>query len=453
MFHSNKMIRTIAPRSIFRFQGTTHHKKRAVIFDKIQRNDNIPKSIKLLNLLNRSFSTKDPKPKNEVDIFNKQLKKYSWLKSIDGANQAIQLLTSIKQNEEIQPNITSYNLVLEAISKSSDSNAGLLAEEILNDIKNDGSVIPDVATYTNIINAYANSDEAIDKVESLLHECIQNFKDNGNDDDNNNLEPNKILYTSMINTYAKTNHHEKAIELLKEMHELHNSQTYKFIKPDIISYNAVLNAVANSTSNQKSQIAQEILKEIHALSQEDESMKPNNRTYNAVIKSIAKSGAKDAGKQAEEVLRLIYGGNDLNPNALVYTSVMEAYLNNNADVGNKIHELLNEMMTLYNKNRNKYIRPTVLNYNLAMKAYHNHNHPNKVEEILKLAMDDYKLKNNTRGKPNEHSFEILLDSWSTQKSANVIDKTYQCFDWMKSMNVQVNERIRGKIDALMEMKK
>ena len=43
---------------------------------------------------------------------------------------------------------------------------------------------------------------------------------------------------------------------------------------------------------------------------------------------------------------------------------------------------------------------------------------NKVEEIFFQAIDDYKLYNNKRAKPNMDAFTILLDSWMSRKTQN-----------------------------------
>lgn len=85
-----------------------------------------------------------------------------------------------------------------------------------------------------------------------------------------------------------------------------------------------------------------------------------------------------------------------------------------------------------------------------MEAYLNccsdRNSNNKVEEIFYQAIDDYKLHNNKRAKPNIETFTILLDSWVNRKiqnndndNSNIVDRIYHCLDLMKSTNIQPNE--------------
>ena len=115
------------------------------------------------------------------------------------------------------------------------------------------------------------------------------------------------------------------------MHTLHKSGNLD-IKPNVVTYGAVIDAHAKSGERGAAARADALLAEMIQLHQSDPvthaDLKPNTYVFNTVINCWAKSKEQDAASKAEEMLVAMgqlyaSGMRNLKPDAFTYTAVID----------------------------------------------------------------------------------------------------------------------------------
>jgi len=124
---------------------------------------------------------------------------------------------------------------------------------------------------------------AAQRAESVLEQMVSH-----------KVKPNVITFNAVIGAYAKSaaihgqsNAAERADKILQRMELLHTKTGYEELRPDVISYTSVIDAYSKSNIPHAAKRASEILHEMeerYALSGEtDANVKPNTITYNSVM--------------------------------------------------------------------------------------------------------------------------------------------------------------------------
>ena len=199
------------------------------------------------DLLDRLISlykeTGDPELEPNVVTYNTVLNVWAKSYTLKGAQMAEEILKSMEDKN--LADVISYNAVIHAWARCGEKESGEQAESILRRME---TVQPNFRTYSSVIDAWSQSgqpDSAI-RAQTILEEVESLYAKTKNSD----LQPNTILYSSVINAYAKsTNIANKAREaagLLKRMQELYYSGENVKVKPSIVTFNNVLNVCATS---------------------------------------------------------------------------------------------------------------------------------------------------------------------------------------------------------------
>jgi len=112
------------------------------------------------------------------------------------------------------------------------------------------------------------------------------------------------------------------------MHELYQSGN-SCVKPNVVTYGAVIDSHAKSSMPGNAARADELLAQMIHLHQSDpvahSDLRPNTYSFNTVINAWAKSQEYDSADKAEEMLRLMEElssrhGMDVRPDAFTYTA-------------------------------------------------------------------------------------------------------------------------------------
>ena len=123
----------------------------------------------------------------------------------------------------------------------------------------------------------------------------------------------------------------RAEELIKQIERLYESGQNENVKPDVVTYSAVLNALSRAAAQDEAcaSRAMEILERMLDLHEGgDKDVKPNKRTYTAVINAFARIGKPEV---ADDLLckmkknHEIMGDASLKPDTVCYSSVLDAY--------------------------------------------------------------------------------------------------------------------------------
>jgi hypothetical protein len=216
----------------------------------------------------------------------------AWSKSEDynAAWNAVKILRQLIEKEWPRPDTFSFNQVLSALSRSSRPGAALLAERLLQYMvdgyrlrlhKNDAR--PDVVGYTSVIVALSRSGEAdaAERAEGLLNQMKEGFAAG-----ERYLKPTRFVYNAMIDCWAKSGRGtyacRKAEALLKEMEDM-CANGDATVSPNIVSYNAVLNAWAKSGTRCCANKAEEYLERMWESYKAGEGqIAPNDQSFNTV---------------------------------------------------------------------------------------------------------------------------------------------------------------------------
>jgi pentatricopeptide repeat protein len=210
----------------------------------------------------------------------------------------------------VRPNNITYTTVIESHVKNGAENAGEKAEAVLRrmekrflmnlntndevDVDIDPDMKPDIQAYNTVLAGYANTDKP-EKAEELLMSILSS-------DGPLAVEPNHVSLNTVMSGWARRGDYDRAEGLLMKMHKLHISCSLH-TKPDVISYNTVLDALAKAgkrsrdkeESRRLAKRGSDILAHMECLYEDsgDANVKPNSRTYNTCINIFAKAGMID----------------------------------------------------------------------------------------------------------------------------------------------------------------
>lgn len=119
---------------------------------------------------------------------------------------------------------------------------------------------------------------------------------------------------------------EKAEQTLDYFGKLaRRGNAYRRVKPNLNSYNIVINAYAKSRQVDAARKAEAILYRL--INQKDKRMRPNSRSFGVVISIWARSKERGAADRAEQLLHqmeklYVEGNRDAEPNVIVYSTVV-----------------------------------------------------------------------------------------------------------------------------------
>jgi hypothetical protein len=225
------------------------------------------------------------------NLFSYNLVIDAWSKSEDynAAWNAVKVLRKLIEKEWPRPDSFSFNQVLSALSRSSRSDAAQLAERLLQymvdgyRLKLHGNARPDVVGYTSVIVALARSGDAdaAERAEGLLNQMKEAYVAG-----ERYLKPTRFAYNAMIDCWAKSGRGtyaaRKAEALLREMEDM-CANGDATVSPNIVSYNAVLNAWARSGTRCCANKAEEYFERMWELYDGgDGEIAPNDKSFNTV---------------------------------------------------------------------------------------------------------------------------------------------------------------------------
>lgn len=147
----------------------------------------------------------------------------------DYVHQALKIFGIIQQ-----PNIHSYEAILEALSRTGDYKT---ADRIFTDLRNETNCTPSIIAYTWLIHTYALAAFRHPNLPQRAMDLLQEILD-----PSSSLQPNAMLFNSVITCWVKSQNvakAAKAVEILKLMGKLH-------VKPTVHVYNSALEACART---------------------------------------------------------------------------------------------------------------------------------------------------------------------------------------------------------------
>lgn len=328
-------------------------------------------NLKIQNILNESKISQDKASKNKA------------------AQEAHDILWKLEQLQ--RADTVTYNLVLNALAKSTLQDSAQQAQKILQrmehvyqtqlhsvehpDGETDGiiTVKPNVRTYSTVIDALTKSPgmeptDAAQASQELLERLGYLYEATGDID----FQPNTIMYNSVMNSWAKTGTMTGALNAMKLLEYMEEPDTP--CEPDVITYNTCIHAWAKCKTKESGEQAELLLRRMeHRRSM---TCKPNIRTYSSCIDAWCSSNSPSAARRAHSLLdelEAIYEEtSDVNmqPNAFTYSSVINAHAKSKQSEKKAVSALqvLKRMKEMYESGKNPQAKPTIVSYNSVLNA-------------------------------------------------------------------------------------
>lgn len=223
-------------------------------------------------------------------------------------------------NDDVRPDIITWNSVLEAHAKSRSRHSVLEANRILHEMSTYDYIQPDKVTMSLMLIALTRSanrgDRNAGKQSLLILERMEAKYRDGNEF----LKPDAFTYTQIINCIAKSqdpNCVAMATNVLDQMLTLRENPGREDLKADTATYNALLLAIANGDG------ADSASKFLKSMENSDSLIRPNVISYATVISAWAKSKDKNRVRKVFELLKKIEDDPNVNANTIVYSSALQ----------------------------------------------------------------------------------------------------------------------------------
>jgi pentatricopeptide repeat protein len=199
------------------------------------------------------------------------------------------------QDWDIHQYSLTWNSMINCYAKSKLPDAGQKALDLFETMKaNAGkpgweNCFVDVYTYTTVIDAIAKEEtyEGSKMAVSLLEELEKSYEETGE----RRFQPNILLYTAAVNAIGRSHKEPERAQAIVDRVEssfLESSTTWK-TKPDVLFYNALINAYGWSDMNGKSKKCAEVLQ--HMIDLAESRKLPNARpdiiSFNSVLNACA----------------------------------------------------------------------------------------------------------------------------------------------------------------------
>jgi len=235
------------------------------------------------------------------------------------------------------PDEISFNTVLNCWAMSRQKGAAERAVAILDHMKKRyeagyADVHPDWSTYTTVLKAWARSRDpkATKRAEAVFQEYLEAC-----DSDQSGISHNALAYNSMINCYAKSklpDAGKRAVELFETMKANMGKPGRELCFVDIYTYTSLIDAISKQQSYEASEQAISLLEEVEEsfATTGDMRFQPNIRLYTSAVNAISRSHkSPDRAKAIVDRVEAAHleglAEKECKPDVVFYNSLINAY--------------------------------------------------------------------------------------------------------------------------------
>ncbi|VEU38006.1 unnamed protein product [Pseudo-nitzschia multistriata] len=150
-----------------------------------------------------SITKKSLRP--DAIVYNSVLNAYATRGYVNGATEVFEMMKKDHRtgNKNAEPNIRTYNILMDAWSKSTQKDAPIKSRNILNTVVNESktkkNMSPDTITYNSALNAHANHGDF--EGAAKIFEMMKKDYNSGNE----NAKPNAITYNILTDILPQFN--------------------------------------------------------------------------------------------------------------------------------------------------------------------------------------------------------------------------------------------------------
>ena len=215
----------------------------------------------------------------------------------DAAQRALAILRRMRDLSDsgmngLRPNIFSWNIVLNTLSRTREAGIAAKAESVLGYMIREKDILPDRFSFTAVLNTYQRNPEqgSAARADAIVRQ-MQKLYLAGDIKD----PPDVYHFTILLTCWAKSRERIAARRCKLILNFMHNQN----IEPNTRAYNAVIESHARSQDVEE---AEAILDHLILASTEDSSLSPDEFSFRSVIAAWTRSRRRDAGRRAVAVL-------------------------------------------------------------------------------------------------------------------------------------------------------
>ena len=337
----------------------------------------------------------------------------------DVPDRCMALLKRMKEKYGLEPCVRTRNSLINAVAKAGKPNSAEKAESMLLEMLNTNieDLMPSTVTFNICIDAWSRSrsPDAPKRAERLLNQ-MQELNSKGFAF----IKPDVVSYSACISAWGRSrdeNGAERSEQILSHMQSLYEATGDENLRPNIVSLSAVISAWASRAKGNPTaaQRAHDILEWANS-----RGIKPNTVTFNSVITALSRSGQKDSAQKGHNLLarmkRLYQEGDlDVKPSRVTYNSVISCYASSPLpNAMEKVDALLDEMkqLTIDESDDGSSLTPDVVTYGSYLGCLAKSQVPDKAQRARKivLEMEEEASAGNDNIRPNILIYDQALRS-------------------------------------------
>ena len=340
-----------------------------------------------------------------------------------------------------KPNSKEYFIRLHGWSKAGNpSMTKMVLQEMLREYELGSlSIKPGRREFTELIQAWANSKEpnAAQEAELQLREMRRLAQDPALEGDNDFQPPNAYTYTAVIQAYAHSDHIDKALLLLDELHQLafdednSNGNNDDSLRPNVHAYNAIFSAFPDGTGTTIAEQAQALFEQMKKYG-----IQPNVDTYRALFATFSRR-KKTVASLVEEVFqdmkrRYEIGGDEsLQPDFTMYLTRLLAW--SKARNAYMAHQVLNEMILLACSGDDDTVavqKPGTAEFNMVLRTWMRSDHDPQAAnqaELLLCQMQQHVIDGELDCHPDVTSYNHVLGAMAKSGLPNAGTRALRLF--------------------------
>jgi pentatricopeptide repeat protein len=365
------------------------------------------------------------------------------------ARLADELRTKCEQDDKLIPDEIFYSNIIMAHAKSGGAKAAARSQELLEELK--ASNLASNSAYVGVITAWANSGhpEAPQMAEALLEEMHQSPNLEANTKafgavlnawakssapnapqramviwqtmQEQNVEANHIVYTTIMDTFAKQGKAAEAEQMLQELLDKYEATQEEAFAPSVVAFSVVINAWSRSRHPNAAVLAEAALDRMQKLAETNPSLQPNVVTFNSVLHAWANSRHPKAPERAEQILNTLQklyeesSNPALKPNQMSVSTVITCWAKSrDPRAPFRAEAILDHLCKIY-EDGNEEMKPDTFCFASVMSAYSKSRPARRGQvpdvDVTQKVEGLLKRMNNSGLRPSTHVYGTLIHAW------------------------------------------
>jgi len=338
-----------------------------------------------LLLVMSELSKQDNNIQMDATSFNIVLK--AWSNSgggIHGAHRAESVLQMMMKlysqgHENVRPDAVSFSTVINAYSKVDPEDASIAVEKVMELLDElEGSYFPD--SDTNINSCYNAAANAI--VKSCLEDAVDRVRELMTRMKNMDAIPDGNMLASLIEVYAAEGSDEsfkRGKELLLEMMDDPEPR----FAADSVPFNVLLKSIIKGNNLKRAEELMAMMEKIGG------NARPDSWSYNMIISALCRSSAEESEQKAVDYLRAMLksyrdGYHKAKPDSFVFNCIISMLARSKQEwADNVIHRTLMAMES-QQKRGNTAVLPDTITYNLVIGKLAQSGKKEHAKRVMKL---------------------------------------------------------------------